>query len=713
MFKNTAHLLGFMKQFGTYMHSWNKTQEQIFDQISAISQKPWFYLVYIWLILASQYFTSIENLKSSHPNKRYSINELAIITGIILKNPISFSWLWMNEKSTLSTIEELWTLFQELHWLIFSQSIFQEALFYADSWSFDFQYLDFFEKRYSNDYDWILQHKGFNLDDAKIICETILNIHRFRWNDFIEGKSAKELSIKLFHNLCFSRYEIYEKLPGINTDVIDFFLKTFSCIPGSVNADFMNIGSRNQIYSNPIIQMENDIFFIPIKFLLRQAMYTQPIEWMRLEDPEYFRIHWSKNRWDTSENIVYELLKPVIWEWKIFQNIDIYFGKQRVTDADILCFIWDKAVIVQVKSKILTLEARWGNLTKIEDDYTKAIQDAFNQGIKVKDALLWENFTFKNNSDNTSFTPPIKIDEAFVLCVTSEAFPASAFLGKLLCLDSTIEKDIIPMAISLFDLHLITFYLKDPYEFLFYLKQRYLFNDHIFAQSEIALLWKHLKEGLYTNEWEFHLIDEMYQMDITAHFLQQNWRLNFKNQKVEPPFYDWKNNHFNELLSKIKSSTNENMTDAILFLYSLSWDSRNKIFEIIDILRLDLKKYSKKSYKSSFLPINDQTIWIMCARDISKEINTMKTIAQIRKYWFKSNKILFFWVPYNISDPWIVYFDKTPWVENQTMREEYERYTNNTSSSFFDAQPRIDKRIWRNDRCPCNSWKKFKKCHWL
>jgi hypothetical protein len=53
------------------------------------------------------------------------------------------------------------------------------------------------------------------------------------------------------------------------------------------------------------------------------------------------------------------------------------------------------------------------------------------------------------------------------------------------------------MAISIFDLDVISFYLKDPFEILFYLKQRYLFASNTFTQSELAILAKHLKEGLY------------------------------------------------------------------------------------------------------------------------------------------------------------------------------------------------------------------------
>ena len=39
----------------------------------------------------------------------------------------------------------------------------------------------------------------------------------------------------------------------------------------------------------------------------------------------------------------------------------------------------DFAIVVQAKSKKLTLEARKGNSKQLESDFKKAIQDAYNQ----------------------------------------------------------------------------------------------------------------------------------------------------------------------------------------------------------------------------------------------------------------------------------------------------------------------------------------------
>jgi hypothetical protein len=46
-----------------------------------------------------------------------------------------------------------------------------------------------------------------------------------------------------------------------------------------------------------------------------------------------------------------------------------------------------------------------------------------------------------------------------------------------------------------------------------------LFASNTFTQSELAILAKHLKEGLYIEKWTMMMLDESIQMFITPHFL--------------------------------------------------------------------------------------------------------------------------------------------------------------------------------------------------
>ena len=67
----------------------------------------------------------------------------------------------------------------------------------------------------------------------------------------------------------------------------DSFIENFSFIPGGdINKDYKGPGYFNIINSKPIIQIDEDRFFIPISFLVAEAVYESPYYWM-CEDKEY------------------------------------------------------------------------------------------------------------------------------------------------------------------------------------------------------------------------------------------------------------------------------------------------------------------------------------------------------------------------------------------------------------------------------------------
>ncbi|WP_053069145.1 hypothetical protein [Francisella orientalis] len=104
-------------------------------------------------------------------------------------------------------------------------------------------------------------------------------------------------------------------------------------------------------------------------------MYESPFYWFN-QDKEYLPIA-TKNRGLFTENISAEILAKIFGENNVYQNINIYNGKDKV---DVLVVFFNRAIVLQAKSKKLTLEARKGNDKLLADDFKKAIQDSYNQG---------------------------------------------------------------------------------------------------------------------------------------------------------------------------------------------------------------------------------------------------------------------------------------------------------------------------------------------
>jgi hypothetical protein len=66
-----------------------------------------------------------------------------------------------------------------------------------------------------------------------------------------------------------------------------------------------------------------------------------------------------------------------------------------VTDIDVLVTFADRAIVLQCKSKRLTLEARRGNGLQLRGDFKKSINDAYNQALVSADALREAGLRFE------------------------------------------------------------------------------------------------------------------------------------------------------------------------------------------------------------------------------------------------------------------------------------------------------------------------------
>src|SRR5207302_1024058 len=152
-----------------------------------------------------------------------------------------------------------------------------------------------------------------------------------------------------------------------------------------------------------------------------------------------------------------------------------------VTDIDILAFVGNKAVVLQAKSKKLTQLSRRGSEQKLRADFKAAIQDGYDQAVACRHAILNRNHTFLDREDKELVLEE-SLDEAYLICVTADNYP-----GLIHQVDHFLTRkpgEPPPIAISLFDLDVLTFYLKDPFDFVFYQRQRVATADYYIADNE-------------------------------------------------------------------------------------------------------------------------------------------------------------------------------------------------------------------------------------
>jgi hypothetical protein len=91
---------------------------------------------------------------------------------------------------------------------------------------------------------------------------------------------------------------------------------------------------------------------------------------------------------------------------RVYHSINIERGKgNRLGEIDVLALFGDRTIVLQAKSKRLTLEARRGNDLQLKSDFKTAVQDAYDQAMNCAVALKDPGLRFVA-SDGIEITIP-------------------------------------------------------------------------------------------------------------------------------------------------------------------------------------------------------------------------------------------------------------------------------------------------------------------
>ncbi len=581
-----------------------------------------------------------------------------------------------------------------------------EPVFYGEEGAYDFQFLKMAAWRYRFDNQWIKSKIGIDVNSMTDIAGKIKQFTEHRINDVTRPSDFRESCLRLLSVFLIKPNNV----PGANREEIEVFLETFSVEPGDgVNQNLDTIGKYNTADSHPIIKISNDLYFIPIYYNLAKSIYENPFYWI-LKDNDYKQTG-LKNRGDVTEEIAFELLRGVFGIDNVFRGVKVQRGNRDITDIDVLAVCGSKAVIVQVKSKKLTELSRRGDRKSIEKDFKHAVQDAYNQALLSRNYLLETDETLTVNEERVIQVKE-NIDDAYIICATGDHYPAINIQTK-----SYLKKkatDPYPVVQSVFDLETISFYLRDPYDFIYYARQRTIHASHFEAESEMAFLGFHLNQKLFpTDGYDVTVISRYY-----AHLID----LSFPVLKGEHPFSDsafkvfhkWKNDDFDVLVNevKVRSIGHPQLTDLIFFLFDLAGSVADKIFtvfgEIKRTTRHDLQPHDAtipiSHVKKGVTLFSYPSTHVLSEPMIQEQF---RGFAVARKYKCKASE----WLALgscaqssNLID--CLWYSKEEWCYDENLERLSKILLKQGRAIRTDGR-----KIGRNSPCPCGSGLKFKKCH--
>jgi len=260
---------------------------------------------------------------------------------------------------------------------------------------------------------------------------------------------------------------------------------------------------------------------------------------------------------------------------------------------------------------------------------------------------------------------------------------------------------------SIFDLDIIAFYLKDPFDFLYYIRQRAKLSSYYEANSELVLLGCHLRQKLYPKpDADFEALDDGFAQLIDANFPAMRG-YQPKTSAIEKLYHQWKNEKFERLIAQIKAIGEPGFTDALFFLYDLAGKGADDLISWIE-KTIDKTIQDGRMHSLSMSFENEKSgVSFVCLPSFSEKIKSqLASFTLAKKYRTKAD----IWLGLcsiagssNIVDA--VIFSNQPWIEDSNLEE--------VSKNALKAGIRADldsKKIGRNDPCICGSGKKFKKC---
>jgi hypothetical protein len=184
----------------------------------------------------------------------------------------------------------------------------------------------------------------------------------------------------------------------------------------------------------------------------------------------------------------------------VYSNVDIFASKsKKISEIDVLVIFENCAIVLQAKSKRLTLEARRGNDGVIRDDFKKSIQDSCDQGYACAKLLGDAKYTFKD-AHSKEVDIPASLKEIYVLCVISDHYPGLSFQARQLLKFEATETTPPPFVLDVFTLDAMTEMLESPLRLLSYVDRRTKYSDKLMSSSELTFLSYHLKQNLWLDE---------------------------------------------------------------------------------------------------------------------------------------------------------------------------------------------------------------------
>jgi len=426
--------------------------------------------------------------KFKAPSERLTNSEIAFLGALWLENyKNNNGFLWKKEDD-IQKLREIYRLMDLYHKSLKSKQygkMIREIAVYEGDGGYGWQFIELATLKYKCVKSELKQYYNVNLDVLPNFYEKLRNYfmrNKTGPNPMEFEQYAKDG--KNAFNLFQLTKEEFESI--FNTEeivVAKMFISKLGLYKGKVINDIFDF---NEFNSHPIVELPNGNLLIINFNSLARAIYESPYYWiyeLQKKGHHELLVRLGKG----SENAAINILQRIGFN-PISDILINKSKKETTTDIDILIVHDKDAVVFQIKSKKLTLEAKHGVEEKIDDDFDKAVIKAYKQGVYSVESLINKN-QHKELQDIKGLE---NIDKYHIICLTSDYYPTIT-PTCLLYQDPIASNEFPLVGMTLLDLSSICSLL-DTDTFINYLNFREeCTRMKIYGDNEMSYLGKYIE----------------------------------------------------------------------------------------------------------------------------------------------------------------------------------------------------------------------------
>lgn len=678
---------------------------------------------------------SAQDLLDRHSPQQLIRSEIATLQGLMMRGTLDFSH--PGPKAIQEMMDRSEELLEELHqammqpWFSAIEEIarsgdkskdpfdnaasMREPIFYGGDAAYDFQYVELAGRKYRADDGWLQANKGFTIDAS-------VQVGKYLQKHLSESLATTLRAMRHVHPdgwtmlpSFFFRVSDIIDATGLDQNIVLAVLNAFIDNDNPRNAAFTSIGDFNTASSHPILQKDDENYVIFQTYSLLEALYESPFYWM-MTDKSY-RGTATANRGRFTEDYTAERLTKVFGAENVLLNVKLVKGKETKGEIDVMVRYGTRIIVVQAKSKKLTIAARKGNDAAIKADFAGAVQDAYDQAKLCCDLLLDPEVSVHAGNSNEGFSPPKAVEVLLPICVVSDHYPALSFQARQYLKHDEIGVRIAPIVCDTFLIDVLCEILDTPLQLLSYLERRSNYNEQIMAGQELAILGYHLKSNLWVDP-KTDMVSMHESMSVELDVAMMARRAGVPGRRVPKGILvEQKKGLIGRILGAIQHSDEPAKFDLGMMLLTLSGRTIDHLTKGMERIAREARS-DKKAHDFTLAVAEASTGFTVHASYEPAIVAApiLRRHCENRKYLSRANSWFGIAIDPKTALPRASIELKGEWKKS----EEMDHITAHMRPDPGPAAAPIDDKVTfeslirplgRNDRCWCGSGKKYKSCH--